>query len=79
MSKTKDRITQVQLVRRYNTSSTSVEVAWIRSDLAKVGKRVRIEGDPTVWTVAELYGSKEVSDLEGQYRAWREFKDKLGG
>lgn len=77
--KTRDRITQVMLEHRYDTSSMSIEVAWIRSDLAKVGKRVAIENDPSVWTVIEVYGTKEVSDLEGQYKAWREFRDKLGG
>lgn len=57
------------------------EICWIRSDLAKVGKRVRIEDVDlldNVWTVAEVYGTKEVADLDGQRHAWREFGRKLG-
>lgn len=76
-TKVKDRITQVQLTRHYNTNSYAVDTAWIRSDLARVGKRVTIENSPEVWTVSKVYGTKSVDDLDGQYHAWREFATKL--
>lgn len=75
----KDRITQVMLTRRRSPSSMSTEVCWIESGLAKIGKRLSIEGSPEVWTVSEVYGTREIESLDMQYKAWREFAEKLGG
>lgn len=78
MSKTKERITQVRLERRYDTNGYTLDVAWIRSDLARVGKRVYVEDDDRVWTITEVYGTRDADDLEWLYKAWREFATKLG-
>lgn len=40
-------------------------VAWIRSDLARVGVSVTIEGEPGVWSVTETYASRPAETDEG--------------
>jgi hypothetical protein len=81
-TRTKDRITQVKIETPCypcRPGCTTYDICWIRSDLAKVGKKVRKEGEFTTYTVTEVYATKTVEDLEKRYTAWREFAEKLDG
>ncbi len=52
---------QVMLVRPSEIGEYQ-DVCWIRNELARVGKRVQDENG-VVWTVRELYNSKERDDV----------------
>lgn len=60
---------QVLLWRATDAGYTE-DVAWIRNDLAKVGKVVRDEAD-VVWLVKELYGVQKVG--ADWHSGWRKF------
>lgn len=42
----------------------SVDVAWIPSNYARKGKRLRIGEDPSVWEVSAVYGGTNLTAEE---------------
>jgi hypothetical protein len=71
-----DNYKQVVVVRPTEHGSL-VDVWWIDSTLARVGKRVRDE-DKRVWTIAEVHGTRPRQSVEAWNEAGRRFQEVLG-
>lgn len=68
---------QVALERR-SAQGRYQDVAWIDADMARVGKRVRVEGTDEVWEIVEVYGTRRREFVEGSRAARKHFKETIG-